>query len=134
MNDDLRVVALDNLLEERLNLGHMLRRVVHLPQTVANFVSEQVTALLDSKRFNQSIDSLELLEAPQTEETIDSFGDGRSGVLERIRIPVQIVVIDNNHFLLLTTRCSGQKLSPSSSLVVSLKAVTLAFKTLNLSY
>ena len=88
MYDDLGVVALDNRLEEGLDLGHMLRRVVHLSEAIANLVPQQITALLNCESLNQSIDRFKLLEAAQAEETVYSLGNRRLSVFQDGRVLV----------------------------------------------
>lgn len=84
MHDNICEISFDDVLEELLNFCDMLRRVVHLAETVADLVLQKVTMLLDTEGLDQSIDSFDLLKGPQAEKRVNTFSNRRFYIIQAI--------------------------------------------------
>jgi hypothetical protein len=84
-NDVFVAISLINyFLQKWLNSVNMFLSFVHLPETVADLMLQQLRFLLVSETPNNSINSFWLFESLDTEQTVNSVSDGRRGVTQDI--------------------------------------------------
>ena len=77
----------------------MLRALVQLPKTVANFVPQKVTAVLQVESLNQTFYSFNSSDCSQTEKCINAIGDRLCYILQGRSILWRLVMVNDHHFL-----------------------------------
>ena len=101
VNDDVSVVTLDDALQKSLYFLVVGLRISHLAKAVADLVLKELTGLFDFECLDEFVDGFDLFKGSKAEKAVNTFLDWGGGIAEHLGILLHVIMVNDNHFILM---------------------------------